>query len=192
MIKDEFRRLCYRKWNSMKQRCGTAKGYVGVTICDEWNNFENFYQWMLIKNEKGEYRDGWEIDKDALQPLIQNKVYSPNTCILIPSKLNVALLGIDIFSDRYSKGYHWDKYRNKWQVKLKQYNKTVHLGRFENEIDGFLAYRDAKIKYINELLDNEKLLSEDVKYSILRFVEMNMNYKLEQLKEVKKCINNTD
>lgn len=42
----------------MKQRCGTAKGYVDVTICDEWNNFENFYRWMLIKKEKGEYHDG--------------------------------------------------------------------------------------------------------------------------------------
>lgn len=192
MIKDEFRRLCYRKWNSMKQRCGTAKGYVGVTICDEWNNFENFYQWMLKKKSSCEYVDGWEIDKDVLQPLVKHKVYSPNTCIFIPNNINCAIVGIDVYSHKPSNCLYWDKNRNKWQVKLKMYNKTIHLGRFEDKIDGFVAYINAKIKYMQELIDKEERLSTNNKDKIMYCVKTNLNYRLEQLKEVKKCINNTD
>lgn len=55
MIKDEFRRLAYGKWNAIHKRCGKLQGYLNVGICEEWNNFENFYRWMLEKKENGEH-----------------------------------------------------------------------------------------------------------------------------------------
>lgn len=192
MIKDEFRRLAYGKWNAIHKRCGKLQGYLDVGICEEWSNFENFYQWMLEKKENGEYFDGWEIDKDVLQPCIKNKVYSPNTCISLPSRINTAIINVDIYSPKPLKGFGWDKYRNKWQIKLKMWDKTVHLGRFDNLVEGFSAYKEAKINYINALVKEDDKLSNEIKDNIVEYVKVNMEYRLEQLKEVKKCINNTD
>lgn len=58
MVKDEFRRMAYGKCNAIHKRCGKLQGYFNVGSCEEWNNFENFYQWMLEKKENGEYHDG--------------------------------------------------------------------------------------------------------------------------------------
>tara|TARA_R110002153_G_scaffold267790_1_gene432137 strand:+ start:343 stop:819 length:477 start_codon:yes stop_codon:yes gene_type:complete len=44
-----------------------------------------------------------------------------------------------------AKGYTWNKGR--WQSKLKLNNKTINLGRFDNEEDARNAYLEAKKKY---------------------------------------------
>jgi|ERR1035437_3543912 hypothetical protein len=64
----------YKTWNNMKDRCQNIKsfnykryGAKGITVCDEWNNFENFYKDMGPRSEgtsldridsKGNYEPG--------------------------------------------------------------------------------------------------------------------------------------
>jgi hypothetical protein len=56
--------------------------YSGCTICEEWLFFENFSKWY---NEQVGYNLGYDIDKDLLG---NGKYYSPETCCLLPHKLN--------------------------------------------------------------------------------------------------------
>ena len=49
----------YKLWTGMIQRCGNPKssgydiyGAVGITVCDHWKSFENFYKDMGEKPEE--------------------------------------------------------------------------------------------------------------------------------------------
>lgn len=44
-------------------------------------------------------------------------------------------------------GVHWHNYHKKWASKLRRYNKVIHLGYFENEIEAAKAYDIAAKKY---------------------------------------------
>ena len=46
-----------------------------------------------------------------------------------------------------AKGTYFDKKRNKYQSLISLNGKTIHLGRFDHEIDARKAYLEAKLKY---------------------------------------------
>lgn len=77
----------YLRWKSIIQRCYSEifhkrnPTYYGCKVCDEWKVFSNFKSWM----EKQDW-DGNAIDKDLLFP--GNKVYSPETCVFVSTKVN--------------------------------------------------------------------------------------------------------
>ena len=74
----ENRTRLYTIWCGMRQRCNNPNrdayqwyGSKGVTICDEWNDFEMFKKWALSTG----YTDDLTIDRiDA------NKGYNPDNC----------------------------------------------------------------------------------------------------------------
>lgn len=55
--------------------------YHNVTVCAEWMVFSSFLVWW-----KQNYKTGWQLDKDLIQ--LGNRVYSPSTCVYIPSWIN--------------------------------------------------------------------------------------------------------
>ena len=66
----------YRSWNSMKQRCTNPNAHAyelyggrGITICKQWQSFEQFF------SDMGECPEGLTIDR-----INNNKGYSPNNC----------------------------------------------------------------------------------------------------------------
>jgi hypothetical protein len=71
----------YSIWQGMKKRCSRIKnsnfiwyGGRGVSICPEWKNFENFFEWNKLLGEKG-YKKGLSLDR------INNEMgYSPENC----------------------------------------------------------------------------------------------------------------
>jgi hypothetical protein len=46
-----------------------------------------------------------------------------------------------------SRGYYWDKGRNKWKSQIKLNGKEIHLGRFNTEEEAKASYLEAKKKY---------------------------------------------
>lgn len=75
-------------WRTMLSRCYSVKnrayplyGGRGVTVCDDWLEFQKFAKWYETN-----YVPGWKIDKDLIIP--GNKVYSPDGCCLLPEKIH--------------------------------------------------------------------------------------------------------
>lgn len=85
----------YQVWNNLMARCYSDKqrhlhpAYDGCTACDEWLNFQVFSQWYYDNF----YQVGTErmhVDKDIL--VKGNKVYSPETCIFVPQRINMIFM----------------------------------------------------------------------------------------------------
>lgn len=72
----------YQTWANMKTRCLNPKnrafkwyGAVGITICPDWLNFENFQKWALQSG----YQDNLTIER--INP---SGNYEPSNCKWIP------------------------------------------------------------------------------------------------------------
>lgn len=88
----------YSIWKSILRRSFGEKAkavqpaYLDVVCCNEWLNFENFYEWLHGQDNfdkwRGEKR--WAVDKDIL--VKGNKIYSPETCCLVPQNVNCLFL----------------------------------------------------------------------------------------------------
>ena len=57
--------------------------YDGVTICEEWLNFSNFFRWY-----KENYIEGYHLDKDLKSSILGVKIYSKDTCLFLPERVN--------------------------------------------------------------------------------------------------------
>ena len=82
---------CYMTWTDMIKRCyeksykENKPTYRNCEVCEEWHCYQNFAEWFKnnyyeIENEK------INLDKDILNK--GNKIYSPETCIFVPSRIN--------------------------------------------------------------------------------------------------------
>lgn len=97
-------RQVYARWNGMLQRCYNPNftnynsyGANGIVVADEWLNFSNFKKWFLdsyydIGNEK------LVTDKDIL--VKNNKIYSSETCLLVPISFNSIFAGMNEYSSK--------------------------------------------------------------------------------------------
>lgn len=100
-------KLHYQTWLDMIKRCYkpkddmTAKTYRGVTVCEEWHNYQNFAKWF-----DENYIEGFKLDKDF--KVLGNKVYSPTTCVFLPAEINSFLTG------GLKRGIHFCKSKKKW------------------------------------------------------------------------------
>ena len=68
----------YHTWVSMRQRCNNPKstsydryGARGITVCEEWDNFETFHDWAMSNG----YKTGLTIDRKN-----NDKGYCPDNC----------------------------------------------------------------------------------------------------------------
>lgn len=141
----------YTRWHCMLIRCYYIKeqetrniSYIGCSVCEEWHLLSTFKKWYDIN-----YIDGYVLDKDIL--IDGNKVYSPETCCFIPQHLN------KLFNDRarsrgkYKLGVSLHKKTRKFASTIRCYNKAIHLGLFNNEIDAHNAWLKTKRDYARKL-----------------------------------------
>lgn len=83
----------YNKWQKMISRCYNPKdrkyknyGAIGITVCERWLCFENFYK-DYTKIPGFKYGENQSLDKD-IRANNPNKVYSLETCTLTSIKQN--------------------------------------------------------------------------------------------------------
>lgn len=130
----------YKRWSDMLKRCYSVKSketrptYSECTVCDEWLTFSNFKAWM----EKQDW-EGKQLDKDIL--VEGNTVYSPESCIFVPMKVN------NFFKGLKTNAVYFDVDRNKYRVSVN----NVYVGRYDTEEKALLAYSEAKRLKIIEL-----------------------------------------
>ena len=157
----------------MLQRCysDTSKKrnptYIGCEVGDNFKSYEYFYEWC--HKQIGFGNEGWCLDKDLL--IKGNKVYSENTCIFIPSEINLVLTKSTALRGKYLIGVYWHNANKSFVSKVsKNKGKPEHLGYFKTEIEAFNAYKIAKESFIKEQANKWKDKIDDRAYNAL------MNY----------------
>lgn len=178
-------RKAYEAWNHIIRRCYDPvvqeryPRYEGCTVSDEWHNFKNFKTWfdsqpqLMYKEEKTGNR--WSIDKDILK--YGNKVYSPETCCVVPNEINTLIV----------KPQHRSKHRNLPEgvgyIKPKTRNSkegytaraycgggesSRYLGYYDTPDEAFLVYKEAKEKRVVAVANKWKgKISDDVYEALL-------------------------
>lgn len=149
----------YTVWYNMLERCYnpnrrvTNLAYVNSTVCLDWLNFQNFAHWYV---NTGYYAIGYELDKDLLYP--GNTLYSPDTCCMVPSKINAILRTSNVIRELPQGVY---RSRNKFLAQLKCRPEGRHIGVYSTAEEASLAYNLAKKTYI-QTLANEWLPYTDI------------------------------
>lgn len=145
----------YHTWHGMLERCYGEKyqkkfpTYIGCSVCDEWKSYENFEQWYGINYY--EVKDEcMQLDKDII--LKGNKIYSPETCVFVPQRINKLFTKTDKLRNGLIGTYIIKNGKYKAQCQTRSLtNKS--LGTFDTEIEAFNAYKRAKEKYIKQIAD---------------------------------------
>ena len=100
--------------------------YINSSICNEWYNYQNFALWYdnYISSLNPLYYNDYQLDKDILQWNQPYKIYSPNTCCLVPKEINICLnsvytqnkdvppgvVKVNTYKIKYKAGIHLDTY----------------------------------------------------------------------------------
>jgi hypothetical protein len=151
-------------WNNILRRCYSEQEklknptYKNVTCCDEWLLYENFEKWLHSQENFEKWCDGklFAIDKDII--LKGNKIYSPDTCCLVPDNVNKLFTKTNAKRGDCPIGVSYHKRDNVFEAHcLNPFlgSKAIYLGRFNNKIDAFLEYKKYKEKIIKQVAENE-------------------------------------
>lgn len=137
----------YRKWRNMLSRCYSPKyqreqsTYKGCTVCDSWLTFSVFAAWFK-ENNTADY----QLDKDI--KIKGNKVYSPETCLLVTRCINLLLTDSAAKRGNCPQGVNFHKAKGKCRAQIRIDGKQNHLGYFPTPEKAREAYVTAKNKEI--------------------------------------------
>ena len=166
----------YKLWCSMLKRCYSTilkkkhPTYEDCEVSDNFKSYEYFYEWC--HNQFGFNNKDWQLDKDLL--IKGNKVYSEDSCIFIPSEINLLLVKNTASRGEYLIGVYWSKTHKAFVARVsKNKGKQEHLGYFNTELEAFNAYKDAKEAFVKEQANKWKGKIDNRAYEAL------MNYQVE-------------
>ena len=149
----------YRLWMDMLRRCCSDDfkkknpTYIDCEVSDNFKSYEYFYEWC---NEQiGFGVEGFELDKDLL--IKGNKIYNENTCIFIPSEINLVLTKRTTSRGRHLIGVHWNKKYKAFVAQIsRNKGKREYLGYFKTEIEAYNTYKKAKEAFVKEQAEKWK------------------------------------
>ena len=154
----------YVLWKHFIERCYDKKikekypTYQDAICCEEWLLYENFYEWIHTQENYNKWLNGerWALDKDIL--VKGNKIYSPETCCLVPQHVNTLFTKCNSNRGKLPIGVYKDK--DRFLAKIiygQQGNKTkVTAFRYPTPEDAFyLGYKPSKEAYIKQVAQEE-------------------------------------
>lgn len=151
----------YTAWINMLRRCFNEQyknkhsTYKDAICCNEWLNYENFYEWLHNQENFDKWRDNdrWAIDKDILKK--GNKLYSPDTCCLVPQNVNQLFIKGNAMRGNLPIGVsiYKDKFRAVCNNNLAK--DSEYLGDYLTVDKAFQAYKNYKENSIKEIANIE-------------------------------------
>lgn len=147
----------YNHWHSMLKRCYDKNfiyydNYKDCFVFEDWYNFQVFAKWF---DENRWSEDCLCVDKDIL--IKGNKVYSPETCVLVDNKLNGLFIKADQNRGNCPIGVYYKKSSKRYgAICCLGGEFQRHLGFFDNQIDAFNCYKNAKELYIKQIAEEYK------------------------------------
>lgn len=144
----------YSTWKDMLKRCYCRShvlsnpAYEDVYVCEEWLTFSNFKTWMETQDWKSK-----DLDKDLFSDGLKGYLYSPKYCTFIESSINKFFLDCGSHRGDYMIGVTLHKRDKVFEAQCQNpfTKKRGYIGRFSNEKDAHLAWKDKKTEYAIEL-----------------------------------------
>ena len=169
----------YLTWRNMIMRCYSPgcqekhPTYAKCSVVPEWLLFSNFRSWM-----EGEDWNGKELDKDILSP--GNKVYGPDLCVFVISRLNAFLTDHGAARGEWPIGVSIEKDCGRFKASCSNpfTARLENLGRYARPEEAHMAWRRRKhqhsLKYaemqsdprIADALRTRYLTTEDINNAI--------------------------
>ena len=170
----------YKIYYSMLQRCYDPKyhekksTYKNCTVEDYLLNFQHMGSWL----DENYYEVPGErmcLDKDILHK--GNKVYSRETCIFVPERINLLFIKCNNSRGKNPIGTN-DLPSGNYKVQCCDgYGKQIYLGTYTTKEEAFQAYKKYKEKVIKEVIDSYEGKIPEPFYSRLK--EAMYNYEVE-------------
>ena len=170
----------YDIWKGMLMRCYDPKyqekhpSYKGCEVENYLLNFQHMGEWI----DENYYEVPGEkmcLDKDILYK--GNKIYSRDTCIFVPQKINTLFIKSDNSRGDYPVGVSLTSSGNYQAYCHNGYGKQIHLGTYSTKEEAFQVYKNYKEKVIKEVIDSYEGIIPEPFYSRLK--EAMYNYKVE-------------
>ena len=143
----------YNVWRTLLGRCCSERhreqfpAYADCVVCEEWLCYQNFAEWW----NDNMYHVGTErmhLDKDILYK--GNKVYSPDTCLIVPQRINM------LFSHKPNKYKLPNGIKPASSGKFEAKYNGKHLGTFNTLAKAELAHEKAKRDAIRRVAEEYK------------------------------------
>ena len=135
----------YIPWRNMIQRCNARRDPKKWAAKDpdcrngmplEWMVFQNFAAWWDAQHESKYFSIvKLQIDKDLF--CVWSRLYSPETCVLLPIEINSLLKYYDP-----AKGIKQRKRTGKWRLTSRKYGKRVARNSFDTMDEAYFARVD--------------------------------------------------
>lgn len=146
-----FRCPFYSRWAEMLRRCYSEKErlrsptYTGCVVCEDWKYFSNFKAWMEVQDWEGK-----QLDKDILG---NGKLYSPETCCFVDSKVNSFIISCEKVRGAYAQGVCWHCEGKKYMVSCRNplSGKREYLGLYESHYEAEGVYLKRKLEIAKDL-----------------------------------------
>ena len=172
----------YDTWIHILQRCFDDRlkekqpSYIDKECCDEWLYYPNFYEWLHNQSNFDKWYNSkrWAIDKDIL--IKGNKVYSPDTCCLIPQNVNCLFLKREAERGKYPIGVRHTNDGFLAVCRNPFLDKAVELGCYSTPENAFyFGYKPYKEKVVKQVAQEEYDKGNITK----RCYDAMMNYEVE-------------
>lgn len=172
----------YEIWRSMLKRCYDKKEqkryprYEKCSVCDEWKYYKNFKEWYEDNYYEVEGQR-MHLDKDIL--VKGNKIYSPETCVFVPERINILFIKSNKIRGDYPIGVNWHERDKIYESGCSIFDTTInknkrkYLGRYSTPEEAFQVYKQFKENYIKQIADYYKEQIPEKLYNAM------YNYKVE-------------
>lgn len=166
----------YKVWHGMMRR-GYDKDfkkksptYRDVTVDRKWHNYQIFAEWY----DQNYYEvDGekMNLDKDIL--IKGNKVYSPETCLFVPAKINTMFVNCETNHGKYSTCVY-DSIRSDKKYSVR--TNSEFIGNFNNLEEAKRAYKRHKEIVFRDTANEYKDRIPEKLYQAMLNYKIDINY----------------
>lgn len=160
----------YSTWMEMLKRCYSNEfhaiqpTYSGCYVSKEWLRFSSSYEWW-----KDNFVDGWQLDKDLIKQ--GNKIYSKDTCIYVPARINTFASGIGCRRGALRHGVHVDKRTMRFVARIANNGGGyTHIGTYDSEEEAGEAWVNAKLEAAKEIMHSCNEIDERIYITIVGMI----------------------
>lgn len=166
---------CFLTWRNMLKRCySNEKKYEeyrrqGVSVCEEWLNFEIFQKWY----ERNYYEvedEQMQLDKDILKH--GNLVYCPEYCVFAPRTIN--MLFVRSKNKRNGLPIGVSVRKNKFQSCCSVFGENVKKYH-SDPVSAFEEYKRVKEKYVKSVANQYKDKIPENLYNAMMMFEVKID-----------------